>query len=198
MDHLTLASQKLLIESMLQHLGYEVSATTFQNLLSVKIAKLDKPLLGQMHRAAVLQIVIDAMAAESLEEALKQVKPTLDELYPTDYPWTIREIGNRLLDMYRELGIEVEIEYFEGGFTLKYRTCPYFKLVEAGQKTWLCEFRKHAIEYILSRVDQTGRGKIKIIKSLIKNGGHPCEYAIFLTEFLARKQLHSNTSSTQT
>jgi hypothetical protein len=186
MDVILLASQRVLIESMLQTLGYEVSMTAFQNLLSVRMLKKDRPLLEQLHRASVVQMVIDAMAADSLEEALGQVKPTLDELYPIDYPWTIREIGDRLLDMYRELGIEVEIEYFEGGFTLKYLTCPYFKLVKNDQKTWLCEFRKHAIEYILSRVAKGGRGKIKIIKSLIKNGGHPCEYAIFLTEFLAQ------------
>ena len=185
MDLTTLSSLRVIIESMLQTLGYEVTITSFQNLLSFKTVKIEKPLLGELPRSAVVQMVIDAMAANSLEEALKQAKPTLDELYPIDYPWTIREIGNRLLDMYRELGIEVEIEYFEGGFTLKYRTCPYYKLVENNQKIWLCKFRKCAIEYILSRVAKGGKGKIKIIKSLFKNGGHPCEYAIFLTEFLA-------------
>ncbi|MFX1475336.1 MAG: hypothetical protein ACFFCO_07665 [Promethearchaeota archaeon] len=188
MDLIVLDSQRVLIDSMLRTLGYDVSMTTFQNLLSVKIEKLEGPQLSQLPRAAVVQMVIDAMAANSLEEALKQVKPTLDKLYPRDYPWTIRELGNRLLDMYRELGIEVDIEYFEGGFTLKYRTCPYFKLVKNNQKIWLCEFRKCAIEYILSRVSPSGKSKIKIIKSLIKNGGHPCEYAIFLTEFLANTQ----------
>ena len=36
--------------------------------------------------------------------------------------------------MYIEMGIDIEIEYFEGGFTLKYKTCPYYKLVKKGQK----------------------------------------------------------------
>jgi len=75
------------------------------------------------------------------------------------------------------------IEYFEGGFTLKYRTCPYYKLVKKGQKPWLCNFRKKVVEYIISRVTRGGRGRIKMIRSLLKNE-HPCEYAIFLTKFL--------------
>ena len=50
--------------------------------------------------------------------------------------------------MYKELGIEVEIEYFEGGFTLKYKTCPYYKLVKSVEKQWLCDFRKREDEYI--------------------------------------------------
>ena len=81
------------------------------------------------------------------------------------------------------MGIEVGVEYFHGGFTLKYKTCPYYKLVKKGQKTWLCNFRKKPIEYILSRVTHGGKGRIKTIQSLLKNE-HPCEYAIFLTEFL--------------
>lgn len=77
----------------------------------------------------------------------------------------------------------VEIEYFEGGFTLKYKTCPYYKVVKKGQQTWLCNFRKRVIEYVASRVTHGGKSKIKIIKSLLKNE-HPCEYAVFLKEFL--------------
>jgi hypothetical protein len=145
-----------------------------------------KPLLSPLDRSEVVQMVGDAIAADSARDALAQVKPTLDELFPLDYPWSLKEVGARLLEMYRELGIQVEIEYFEGGFTLKYRTCPYYKLVKNKQKTWLCSFRKKAIEYILSRVTKTGKGRIRIIKSLIKDGTHPCEYAIFLEEFLAR------------
>ncbi|MFX1563915.1 MAG: hypothetical protein ACFFDP_11490, partial [Promethearchaeota archaeon] len=182
-DPMVATSQRILIESILQSLGYEVSISTFQNLLNVKMKKTDKPILDPLPRSEVVQMVGDAMAADSIDEALRQVKPTLDELYPLEYPWTIQEIGDRLLDMYRELGIQVEIEYFEGGFTLKYRTCPYYKLVKNNQKTWLCTFRKKAIEYILSRVTRGGKGRIKVIKSLIQ-GEHPCEYAIFLKEFL--------------
>jgi hypothetical protein len=85
--------------------------------------------------------------------------------------------------MYRELDIEIEIEYFEGGFTLKYKTCPYHKLVKSGQKAWLCNLRKKTIDYIISRVSHGKKARIKIIKSLLKNE-HPCEYAIFLTGFL--------------
>jgi len=59
--------------------------------------------------------------------------------------------------MYRELGIEVEIEYFEGGFTLKYKTCPFYKLVTSGQKTWLCNLRRKTIEHIASRVSRKKR-----------------------------------------
>jgi len=94
-----------------------------------------------------MQTLVDVMSANSAEEALQRVKTTLDELFPLNHPWTIREVGERLIDMYSEMGIEVEIEYFEGDFTLKYRTCPYYKLVEKGQKTWLCNFRK-----MLSRI----------------------------------------------
>lgn len=186
MEPIILSSQRILIEAILEALGYEVTVTTFQNLLNVNMKKVGKPLLGPLHRSKVVQMVSDAIAADSAKDALAQVKPTLDELYPLDYPWSIREIGSRLLEMYRELGIEVEIEYFEGGFTLKYRTCPYYKLVHNNQKTWLCTFRKKAIEYILSRVTRTGKGRIRIIKSLIQDGTHPCEYAIFLEEILAK------------
>ncbi|MFX1575669.1 MAG: hypothetical protein ACFFCF_00700 [Promethearchaeota archaeon] len=180
-----IASQRLIFGAMLEALGYEVAFTEFQNLLNVTMKKVDKPFLSPLHRSEVVQMVSDAIAADSVKAALKQVKPTLDEIFPLDYPWTIHEIGDRLLAMYRELGIQVEIEYFEGGFTLKYRTCPYYKLVKNNQKTWLCTFRKKAIEYILSRVTKSGKGRIKIIKSLIQNGTHPCEYAIFLQDFLA-------------
>lgn len=130
-----------------------------------------------------MQTLVDAMSANSAEEALQRVKTTLDELFPLNYPWTIREVGERLIDMYREMGIEVEIEYFEGGFTLKYRACPYYKLVKKGQKTWLCNFRKKAITYIILRVTHGGKSRIKMIKSSLKNE-HPYEYEIFLTKFL--------------
>jgi len=182
-DPLVISSQRFLIESMLRALGYEVSTTAFQNLLNFRTKMIEKPVLEPVPRSAVMQTLVDAMSANSPEEALQRVKPTLDELFPLDYPWTIREVGERLIDMYRELGIEVEIEYFEGGFTLKYRTCPYYKLVKEGQKAWLCNFRKKSIEYTISRVTLGGKGRIKMIKSLLKNE-HPCEYAIFLTKFL--------------
>ena len=45
------------------------------------------------------------------------------------------------------------------------------------------EFRKKVIDYVLSRVLHGKKGKVKIIKSLLKNE-HPCEYAVFLTGFL--------------
>jgi antitoxin component of RelBE/YafQ-DinJ toxin-antitoxin module len=183
MEPVAIASERLLVESMLKALGYEVLVTPFQNLLNVKMTYTEKPLLAVMPRSKVVQMLGDGMAADSLEEALAQAKPTLDELFPLDYPWTIQELGQRLLDMYRELGVQVEIEYFEGGFTLKYHTCPYYKLVKNNQKTWLCTFRKKSMEYILSRVSRGAKGRVKVIKSLIKNE-HPCEYALFLTEFL--------------
>jgi hypothetical protein len=81
----------------------------------------------------------------------------------------------------------VNIEYFEGGFTLKYKSCPYYKLVKSQQKTWLCNLRKKTIEYVISRVTHGKKSKIKIIKSLLKNA-HPCEYAIFLTGFLEKEE----------
>ncbi len=182
-DPLVINSQRFLIESMLKALGYKVSTTAFQNLLNFKTKMIEKPVLEPVPRSAVMQTLVDAMSANSPEEAFQQVKSTLDELFPLNYPWTIREVGERLIDMYRELGIEVEIEYFEGGFTLKYRTCPYYKLVKKREKEWLCNFRKKAIEYIISRVTHGGKGRIRMIKSLLKNE-HPCEYAIFLTRFL--------------
>ncbi|MFX1318020.1 MAG: hypothetical protein ACFE9D_04150 [Promethearchaeota archaeon] len=185
MNVVILASQRLIIGAMLEALGYQVTFTEFQNLLNVVMKKIDKPFLSPLHRREVVQMVSDAIAADSAKNALNQVKPTLDDLFPLEYPWTIHEIGDRLLEMYRELGIQVEVEYFEGGFTLKYRTCPYYKLVKNDQKTWLCTFRKKAIEYILSRVTKTGKGRIRVIKSLIQDGTHPCEYAVFLEEFLA-------------
>jgi len=185
MNVVILASQRLIIGAMLEALGYQVSFTEFQNLLNVVMKKIDKPFLSPLHRREVVQMVSDAIAADSAKNALNQVKPTLDDLFPLEYPWTIHEIGDRLLEMYRELGIQVEVEYFEGGFTLKYRTCPYYKLVKNDQKTWLCTFRKKAIEYILSRVTKTGKGRIRVIKSLVQDGTHPCEYAVFLEEFLA-------------
>lgn len=47
--------------------------------------------------------------------------------------------GNRerLRDIYGKMGIGVETGYFEGDFTLKYRTCPYYKPVKKGQNAWL-------------------------------------------------------------
>jgi hypothetical protein len=130
-----------------------------------------------------MQSLVAEMSANSCDEAFEIIKDHIDEVYPDDYPWTIKEVGYRLIEMYRELGTEVEIEYFEGGFTLKYKTCPYYQLVKSGQKTWLCNLRKKTIDYVISRVSHGKKGKIKIIKSLLKNE-HPCEYAVFLTGFL--------------
>ena len=182
-DPLVINSQRSLIESMFKELGYEVITTAFQNLLSTKLKLLEKPVLEPIPRKRLMQTLINEMSANSAEEAFTMEKEYLDELFPEDYPWTIREVGDRLIDMYRELGVEVEIEYFEGGFTLKYKTCPFYKLVKSGQKTWLCNLRKKTIEYITSRVSHGKKGKIKIIKSLLQNE-HPCEYAIFLIGFL--------------
>jgi len=182
-DPLVINSQRTLIESMFKELGYEVTTTTFQNLLSTKLKLLEKPVLEPIPRKRLMQTLVNEMSANSAEEAFGMEKEYLDELFPEDYPWTIREVGDRLIDMYSELGIEVEIEYFEGGFTLKYKTCPFYKLVKSGQKTWLCNLRKKTIEYITSRVSHGKKGKIKIIRSLLQNE-HPCEYAIFLTGFL--------------
>jgi len=182
-DPLVINSQRTLIESMFKELGYEVATTTFQNLLSTKLRLLEKPVLEPIPRKSLMQTLVNEMSANSAEEAFVMEKEYLDELFPEDYPWTIREVGDRLIDMYSELGIEVEIEYFEGGFTLKYKTCPFYKLVKSGQKTWLCNLRKKTIEYITSRVSHGKKGKIKIIRSLLQNE-HPCEYAIFLTGFL--------------
>ncbi|MCK4424634.1 hypothetical protein KAU93_03030, partial [Candidatus Bathyarchaeota archaeon] len=182
-DPLVINSQRTLIESTFKELGYEVATTAFQNLLNTKLKLLEKPVLESIPRKKLMQILINEMSANSAEEAFGMEKEYLDELFPEDYPWTIKEVGDRLIDMYRELGTEVEIEYFEGGFTLKYKTCPFYKLVKSGQKTWLCNLRKKTIEYITSRVSHGKKGKIRIIKSLLKNE-HPCEYAIFLTGFL--------------
>ncbi len=182
-DALVINSQRTLIESIFKELGYEVTTTAFQNLLSTKLKLLEKPLLEPIPRKRLMQTLINEMSANSAEEAFAMEKEYLDELFPEDYPWTIKEVGDRLIDMYRDLGIEVEIEYFEGGFTLKYKTCPYYKLVKSGQKKWLCNLRKKTIEYIISRVSHGKKGKVKIIKSLLQNE-HPCEYAIFLTGFL--------------
>lgn len=182
-DPLVINSQRTLIESMFKELGYEVTTTVFQNLLSTKLKLLEKPVLESIPRKRLMQTLITEMSANSAEEAFGMEKEYLEELFPEDYPWTIKEVGDRLIDMYRELGIEVEIEYFEGGFTLKYKTCPFYKLVKSRQKTWLCNLRKKTIEYITSRVSHGKKGKIKIIKSLLQNE-HPCEYAVFLTGFL--------------
>jgi len=182
-DPLVINSHRTLIESMFKELGYEVETTAFQNLLSIKLKLLEKPILEPIPRKRLMQTLINEMSAKSAEDAFTMEKEYLDELFPEDYPWTIKEVGDRLIDMYRELDIEVEIEYFEGGFTLKYKTCPFYKLVKSGQKTWLCNLRKKTIEYITSRVSHGKKGKIKIIKSLLQNE-HPCEYAIFLTGFL--------------
>jgi hypothetical protein len=186
-DPLVINSQRVLIESMFRELGYEITTTTFQNLLSFKLKLLEKPVLEPLPRKKLMQILIDGMSCNSVEEAFAIEKEQLGELFPEDYPWTIREVGERITDMYRELDIEVEIEYFEGGFTLKYKSCPYYKLVKTGQKTWLCSLRKKTIEYIISRVSHGKKGKIKIIKSLLQNE-HPCEYAIFLTGFLEKEE----------
>ena len=185
-DPLLINSQRILVEMMYKELGYEVSTTAFQNLLSFKLRQIKRPVLEPIPRKIIMQNLVDAMSANSLEEAFSQVKDQLDEMFPKDYPWTIREVGQRLIDMYQESGIEVEIEYFEGGFTLKYKSCPFYKLVKSGQKKWLCNFRKKTLEYITSRVTHGRRSKIKMIKSLLQNE-HPCEYAIFLTGFLEKE-----------
>jgi len=187
-DPLVINSQRTLIESMFKELGYDISTTVFQNLLSFKLKLLEKPVLEPVPRKRIMQTLVDEMSTcNTVEEAFALEKEQLDELFPEDYPWTIREVGDRLIDMYRELGIEVGIEYFEGGFTLKYKSCPYYKLVKSQQKTWLCNLRKRTIEYVISRVTHGKKGKIKIIKSLLKNE-HPCEYAIFLTVFLEKEE----------
>jgi len=182
-DMMIINSQRMLVESLFKELGYEISTTVFQNLLSFKLKMVEKPVLEPIPRRKLMQTLINEMSASSEDEAFSMIKDQIDELFPEDYPWTIREAGERIIDMYRELDIEAEIEYFEGGFTLKYKTCPYYKLVKSGQKTWLCNLRKKTMDYIISRVSHGKKGKIKIIKSLLKNE-HPCEYAIFLTGFL--------------
>ncbi len=186
-DLLLINSQRTLVESIFRELGYQVSTTAFQNLLSFKLKHMEKPALEPIPRKIILQNLVDAMSANSAEEAFSLVKDQFDEMFPVEYPWTVREVSERLMDMYRDLDIEVEIEYFEGGFTLKYKTCPYYKLVKTGQKKWLCSFRRKTIEYIISRVTHGRKSKIKIIKSLLQNE-HPCEYAIFLTGFLEKEE----------
>jgi hypothetical protein len=185
-DPLLMNGQRVLVETMFRELGYEVSTTAFQNLLSFKLKQMEKPILEPVPRQIMMQNLVDAMSSASAEEAFSLVKEQLDEMFPEDYPWTIKEVGGRFIDMYRELGVEVEIEYFEGGFTLKYKTCPFYRLVKSGQKKWLCSFRRKEIEYIISRVTHGRRGKIKMIKSLLQNE-HPCEYAVFLTGFLEKE-----------
>ena len=182
-DLLAMNSQRALIESMFKELGYDISTTVFQNLLSFKLKQLEKPVLESIPRKKMMKALIDEMSASCADEAFEMVKEPIDETFPEDYPWTIREVGDRIIDMYRELDVEVEVEYFEGGFTLKYKTCPYYTLVKSGQKTWLCSLRKKTLDYIISRVSHGKKAKIKIIKSLLKNE-HPCEYAVFLTGFL--------------
>lgn len=182
-DPLAMNSQRSLIESMFKELGYEVSTTVFQNLLSFRLKQLEKPVLESIPRKKMMKALIDEMSASCADEAFEMTKGIIDETFPEDYPWTIREVGDRITEMYRELDVEVEVEYFEGGFTLKYKTCPYYTLVKSGQKTWLCSLRKKTLDYIISRVSHGKKATIKIIKTLLKNE-HPCEYAIFLTGFL--------------
>jgi len=182
-DMLVMNSQRTLVESMFRELGYEISTTVFQNLLSFKLKAVEKPVLEPLPRKKLMQTLINEMSASSPEEAFEITREQMNEIFPEDYPWTIREAGDRIIDMYRELDVEVEIEYFEGGFTLKYKTCPYYRLVKSGQKTWLCGIRKKTLDYIISRISHGRKGKIKIIKSLLQNE-HPCEYAGFLKGFL--------------
>ena len=182
-DLLAMNSQRALIESMFKELGYDISTTVFQNLLSFKLKQLEKPVLESIPRKKMMKALIDEMSASCADEAFEMIKEPIDETFPEDYPWTIREVGDRIMEMYRELDVEVEVEYFEGGFTLKYKTCPYYTLVKSGQKTWLCSLRKKTLDYVISRVSHEKKAKIKIIKSLLKNE-HPCEYAVFLTGFL--------------
>jgi hypothetical protein len=73
------------------------------------------------------------------------------------------------------------IEFFERGLT-KQKTCPYHKLVEIGQKKWLCSFRRKTTEYIISRVTHNRKRK-----SLLQDE-RPCEYAIFRTGFLEKEE----------
>lgn len=186
-DMLAMNSQRALIESMFRELGYEISTAVFQNLLSFKLKALEKPALEPLPRKKLMQTLINEMSASSCDEAFAIIREPIDEMFPEDYPWTIREVGDRIIDMYRELDVEVEIEYFEGGFTLKYKTCPYYKLVKTQQKMWLCSLRKKTLEYIISRVSHGKKGRIKIIRSLLQNE-HPCEYAVFLTGFLEREE----------
>ena len=186
-DPLLMNSQRLLVEAIFRELGYEVSTTAFQNLLSFKLKQVRAPFLEPIPRKTIMQSLVDAVSANSAEEAFSLAKEQLDTMFPEDYPWTIREVGERLVDMYRALDIEIEIEYFEGGFTLKYKTCPYYKLVKTGQKKWLCNFRKETIYYIIDRVTHGRKSRIKIIKSLLQNE-HPCEYAVFLTGFLEKEE----------
>jgi hypothetical protein len=182
-DVLVMNSQRALTESMFKELGYEIQTTVFQNLLSFRLKPLEKPALEPVPRKKLMEALINEMSASSCEEAFEKIREPIDELFPEDYPWTIREVGDRIIDMYRELDVELEIEYFEGGFTLKYKTCPYYKLVKSGQKTWLCSLRKRVLDYVISRVSHGKKARIKIIRSLLKNE-HPCEYAVFLTGFL--------------
>jgi hypothetical protein len=182
-DPILMSSQQTLMESMFKELGYEVSATTSQNLQNFKLKRVEKPILEPVSRKTMRSSLAEAVSAANAKEAFSFVKDQFDKIFPQDYPWTIREVGKRMVDMYQQLDVKVGVEYFEGGFTLKYETCPYHKLVESGQKTWLCEFRRRTIEYIISRVTHGEGGKIKIIKSLLRNE-HPCEYAVFLTGFL--------------
>jgi len=182
-DTLIMNSQRALIESMFKELGYEIQTTVFQNLLSFRTRALEKPVLEPVPRKKLMEGLISEMSASTCDEAFSVIKDPLDQTFPEDYPWTIREVGDRIIDMYRELDVEVEIEYFEGGFTLKWKTCPYYKLIKSGQKVWLCSLRKKTIDYVISRVSHGKKGKIKIIRSLLQNE-HPCEYAVFLTGFL--------------
>ena len=182
-EPLAMNSQRSLIESMFKELGYEISTTIFQNLLSFRLKQLEKPVLESIPRKKMMKALIDEMSASCADEAFEMTKGLIEEAFPEDYPWTIREVGDRITEMYREVDVEVEVEYFEGGFTLKYKTCPYYTLVKSGQKTWLCSLRKKTLDYIISRVSHGKKAKIKIIKTLLKNE-HPCEYAIFLTGFL--------------
>jgi len=188
-DPIVMYGQRTLVESMFRELGYEVSSTVFQNLLSFRIELLHKPALEPLPRERILQTLIDGMSSNSAEEAFALERVQLDRWFPEDYPWTMTEVGERIIGMYREAGIDVDIEYFEGGFTLKYKTCPYYKLVKTNQKAWLCNLRKKTIEYVISRVSRGRQGRIKIIKSLLQNE-HPCEYAIFLTGFLEKEERH--------
>ncbi len=79
---------------------------------------LEKPVLEPLPRKKLMQTLIEGMSCNSVEETFAIERSSLTN-FPEDYPWTIRELGERITDMYKELGIEVEIEYFEEGFTLK-------------------------------------------------------------------------------
>ncbi len=90
-DPLLINSQRTQIESMFRELGYDITTTVFQNLLSFKLKLLEKPVLEPVPRKRIMQTLVDEMSCGSVEEAFALEKEQLDELFPEDYPWTIKE-----------------------------------------------------------------------------------------------------------